>query len=112
MKGFFKVIKKELVSKFQLLHLSRSCLLHQIAGPTTFESLAAFSIVLRVSSSFATKWLPTSSGLLQINALPQPVRTAVEKWNSNSGNESPVYSIVVCGPCQYHKYVKNTITIK
>ncbi|XP_033643062.1 E3 ubiquitin-protein ligase UBR4-like [Asterias rubens] len=81
---------------FQLLKMytvfSRSCLLHQITGPTTFESLAAFSVVLRVSSSFATKWLP--AGLLQIHGVPQPVRTAVEKWNSNSSNESPVYSVV------------------
>ncbi|XP_022084216.1 E3 ubiquitin-protein ligase UBR4-like isoform X1 [Acanthaster planci] len=74
---------------FQLLKMytvfARSCLLDQIPGPTTFESQAAFSVVLRVSSSFAAKWLPTASGLLQISGLPQPVRTAVEKWNANNG---------------------------
>ncbi|XP_050389975.2 E3 ubiquitin-protein ligase UBR4 [Patella vulgata] len=69
----------------------RSCVLDEIAGVDsanlTKYKLKAFGTVMSIGSNRNSKVLALGSSLMTMT--PSPVRTTIEKWNNNSGNEFP-----------------------
>ena len=53
----------------------------------TQHMLEAYGTALSIGSSRASTVSVLSLGV--VSSLPAPVKTAIEKWNNNSGNEFP-----------------------
>ena len=71
----------------------RSCLLSQVpsqpnvACPLSLAALQAYGAVMSIGSSRASKL--SVLGTTNMEWLPAPVRTVIEKWNSGAANEFP-----------------------
>ena len=88
----------ELIS---VCNVVRSCVLGETAETDnqsmSSHRLRAYATVMSIASSRSSK--VSALGIKIMKYLPSPLRNAVDKWNSNAGNEFPGAGAWVCSFC-------------